>query len=474
MPGCHYHNFNITIVGDSAPYAVTATYRGLRAAGHFTQDLSLPLWQDYLAQLADPYIPPGEERLVAVGALLFDALMQEDLRDLWLQARADLDNGGAPGLRIRLLIDPPAVAALPWESLYDRRRQQPFGADGAIALVRVANQVGYVGRARPIEATLPLKILVAAVDDPGGIDSQQELAAIETILASLRPEKIDLQLIGGRLDIHTLRRRLVEFQPDIFHLITHGQPDSLLLWGRGGEPALVSGSQIQAALRQVDSLKLVFLNACLAGQPDGTLPFASVAHRLLQANLPAVIAMQFEIADQVAIEFAAFLYEALVTGDCLGAVDRAVGVARSNLYIGDPNRIGYMTPILWLNAEDGLIARFSQSDIMAEDAAPGKVTAISSADPVVALPPVIDLQLVEKEQWFSLLPETISDTLLRYLYQERRRNAQWLLAQLQADQELLAAGGLVDRQRLKEQLADFNEQRHSLDTLLRSLKSSPA
>jgi hypothetical protein len=413
-----------------------------------------------------------------VGTLLFEDLMQDDLRELWVQARAELDNAGAPGLRIRLLIDPPGVAALPWESLYDRRRQQPFGADASISLVRVANQVGYVGRARSLQATLPLKILIAAVDDPdgvgAGINTRQELATVEAILAPLRPHKIDLQIISGRLDIHTLRRHLVEHQPDIFHLISHGEPDYLLLWNREGEPALVSGSQMQAALRQVDSLKLVFLNACLAGQPDGKLPFAGVAHRLLQANLPAVIAMQFNIADGVAIEFAASLYEALVAGDCPGAVDRAVGVARTNLYISDPGHIGYMTPILWLNSEDGRIAHFRLETTTAQDAPEDPAATTDGANILVEAPPVIDLLLFEKEQWFSALPATIPDTALRFLYADNKRDLGDLLRLLQNDQATMAAGIPVNFKRVKDRVSAFDEQRRNLDDLLISLKSPPA
>jgi hypothetical protein len=477
MSGCHYHNFDITIVGERPPYPVSATYRGLRATGVFAQDHSLPLWQEHLALLTDPRHPPQQEHLIEVGTLLFEELMRDELRELWVQARADLDNAGASGLRIRLHIDPPGVAALPWESLYDRRRQQPFGADASIALVRVANQIGYVGRARSLESALPLKILIAAVDDPdgvgAGINTRQELATVEAILAPLRPHKIDLQIISGRLDIHTLRRHLVEHQPDIFHLISHGEPDCLLLWNREGEPALVTGSQIQAALRQVDSLKLVFLNACLAGRPDGKVPFAGVAHRLLQANLPAVIAMQFEIMDHVAIEFAAFLYEALVTGDCPGAVDRAVGVARTNLYISDPGHIGYMTPILWLNGEDGLIAHF-RPETAAQDAPEDRAATAGGANVFIEAPPVIDLHLFEKEQWFSALPATIPDTALRFLYTDKRRDLGDLLTLLQKDQATMAAGLPLDVKRVKDRVSTFDEQRRNLDELLISLKSPPA
>ena len=102
-------------------------------------------------------------------------------------------------------------------------------------------------------------------------------------------------------------------------------------------------------------MKFVFLNACLAGQVDSARPFAGIAHQLLQSGLPAAIAMRYEIMDRSAVHFAAGVYNALVTGQARGQIDAAVTIARNNLYINDPNRADYATPILWLNSDDGRI-----------------------------------------------------------------------------------------------------------------------
>ncbi len=403
MPVCQYRNFDVTIAGSYLPYPVIATYRGGSAQGSFAHDVNQPFWQDYSTILNGLLRSPGQESLTRIGVYLFEHLLAADLRDLWLQARNDLDDVAAPRLRLRLSIHPPAVAALPWESIFDPRRNQPFGADPSISLVRVANQVGYTGRARPLAAQLPLKILVIAIDDPEGLDAAAELAAVESVLAPLRPHQIDLHTASGRFDIHALRRRLLEVQPDVLHIITHGDPDGLLFWSTEGDLEFVTGTQIQAVLRQVDSLKLVFLNACLAGQPDDGSPFATVAERLLQTGLPAIIAMQFEIADRAAVHFAGFLYEALVSGSCPGAVDHAVGIARSNLYINAPGRLGYITPVLWLNTEDGLIFRLAQPDELPSQTAMPHLHAGDSGA-LLPPPPRIDIGLAEKEAWLASLP----------------------------------------------------------------------
>ncbi|MBX2997270.1 MAG: CHAT domain-containing protein [Caldilineaceae bacterium] len=466
MPGCQYRNFDITIGGERAPYPVMATYAGLSAEGSFAYDATQPRWRDDRATFHDPRRAPGAETLNRVGSALFEELLREDLRDLWLAARAGSEESGAPKLRLRLLLHPPAVAALPWESLYDRRRQQALGADPALALVRVSNRVGYVERARPLEAALPIKILVVAVDDPNGIDASAEIARVEETLAGLTPHKIQLRRLAGRVDIHTLRRHLHDEDPDILHIISHGDADGLLLWSEDSEPELVSGNQIQAMLRQINSLKLVFLNACLAGQPDDNRPFADVAGRLLQTGLPAVIAMQFEIRDRSAANFAGFLYEALVSGDCPGAVDRAVSIARSNLFISAPHRLDYITPVLWLNTEDGVIFRLPAQT----QTAPMPISAPPSAEEKL----ILDPQLAEKDAWLAALPQYTRSKLsmdARIVLDNRQTCIEEIrhhlaeLRRLHEEQQ----GGFVRISPIQQTLARFERQRREVDRLTQIL-----
>ncbi len=58
---------------------------------------------------------------------------------------------------------------------------------------------------------------------------------------------------------------------------------------------MTPSASLQTILEHASSVKLAFLNARLAGVSTGHSPLQSVAGRLLQAGLPAVIAMQAEI-----------------------------------------------------------------------------------------------------------------------------------------------------------------------------------
>ena len=106
----------------------------------------------------------------------------------------------------------------------------------------------------------------------------------------------------------------------------------------------------------------MLLNACLAGQSSDRTPFTTVGPQLLQTGIPAVVAMQYKIHDEDAVEFAQYLYEELLVGPCPGHIDAAVSYARSNLYVSHPDRFSFGTPVLWLNARDGQIFHLESMD----------------------------------------------------------------------------------------------------------------
>ena len=471
-----YTNFDITITGDKAPYAVLASYRGLSGASTFTQDALHSVWMGFLARLGDSYQTQGEELLAEIGSRLFSELVRDQVRDLWAQARADLDDGGR--LRLRLILHPPAVAALPWETLHDPLRNQSFAADTDISLVRTQNLVSYVARPRALEAALPLKVLLLTVDSgiPGAatqhgpdqgelghslaahMESEQIRSAIEKLPSSL----VELDHLDGRVTIQQIQERLTTTSPDILHYVGHGNEDGLLLWADDA-PALVSAATLRTVLQQAESVKLVFLNACLAGQVDSTRPFAGIAHQLLQSGLPAVIAMRYEIMDRSAVHFAAGVYDALVTGQGRGQIDAAVTIARNSLYVNDPNRVDYATPILWLNSEDGRILPFEDAQQTQPSTSPSSIFTRSQMGSSVLR---LEFKLEEKEAWYRSLPETISDPHLPFEYQRRRRIVGLLLRILQQAVEERDQGRVIDIRSVQKRLSTFEEERRHIQNIL--------
>lgn len=425
MTPCTFTNITLTIQGTEAPYPVKLDYQDLTASATFDQDIHHPRWVQYLTQLEDPGRPPGEATLAQMGAFLFQGLFQGQIRDLWVRARGDLESGSVAGLRLRLAIQPPAAAVLPWEALYDPERRQAFGIEERITLVRMENTYQFVGGSRPLESQLPLKVLLAMPEDPSGqIESRQETAAIQAIAEQAGVDQIQIDTLSGRFSAVDLRKKMERFQPHVLHLATHGLPTGLLLW-RKNKPEITSPAQLRAVLSRIESVKLVFLNACLAGQGNERIPLAAVGPQLLQAGIPAIIAMQFVILDDVAIQFASALYESLVSVACSGVIDQAVAQARSTLFALDANSFGYGTPVLWLNSSDGAIFHLPVSEQPVEIESTAQAVTQESVPLELAVERPLGPDIDALHRWFFSLVEFDSQRMpaeVGFVVNQRRRD----------------------------------------------------
>ena len=182
------------------------------AASTFSQDALHSVWVGFPGPAGRTRTRHKAKRLLAeIGSRLFSELVRDQVRDLWAQARTDLDDGGR--LRLRLILHPPAVAALPWETLHDPLRNQSFAADTNISLVRTQNLVSYVARPRALEAALPLKVLLVTVDsglpgaaiqhgpdrgEPGhNLAAHMESDQIRSAIEKLPSDRVELEHLDG-------------------------------------------------------------------------------------------------------------------------------------------------------------------------------------------------------------------------------------------------------------------------------------
>jgi hypothetical protein len=424
MSDCRLANFDIAVHGHAAPYLVHALYAGHSAEGELTIDLRQEGWEERLARLGAGGRPPGRAYLEETGAQLYAALWRDQVRDLWLRARADLESGALAGLRVRLSLSPGLVAALPWEALYDTDRGAVFAAGTAITLVRVVNLLRYVGAPRPLEARLPLRILAALPEDPTGqVDTEGEWTRLQAALASLQDGGIRLTRLGGRFSVWELRRRLEQEQCDVLHLVTHGRPDGILIW-QDGEPQLLPAAALRVALEGLPSLRLLLLLACSTAQAVDPSPLASLGAQLLQTGVPAVVAMQYDVSVDAAALFSEQFYQQLIAGRCAGQVDVAVNYGRGALYVRDADHFAYGAPVLWLNAPDGRIFTPDRPFVLRTPppAAPARTAEADAAERAALL-----LALAEFETWLASVPEFGRATLpspLRSIESRRQEHLQ--------------------------------------------------
>jgi hypothetical protein len=297
---------------------------------------------------------PETAPLKIFGAQLFSAVFQDELRETLLRSLGDTSSQGV-GLRLRLrLVDTPELAGVPWEFLYDPRRNRFLALSHHTPLVRYLD-LPDPPRPLPVQGPLRVLVMVSSPSDYPKLDVEQEW---RTLTGALAPLQSRGRVTVERLEAATmavLQQRLRREEFNIFHFVGHGgyRPDwgdgVLLLEDRTGRGREVAGEELGGLLNDHDPMRLAVLNACEGARSDANDPFAGVAQSLIQQGLPAVVAMQFEITDEAAILFAQEMYGAVADGYPL---DAALAEARRAIR-NDGNQTEWATPVLYSRAPDG-------------------------------------------------------------------------------------------------------------------------
>lgn len=365
-----YHPFDlmITPAGDG----VAGSYRAQvinspsgQGQVHFQLPALLGPWRDRLALVggalrAMKSYPEAEaaahEPLTprAFGEALFSTVFQGAVGDVFQASLASVQQK-QEGLRIRLrLNDVPELATLPWEYLFYARQKRFLVLSSATPIVRYL-PLPLAEAPLTVEGELRILVLTANVSDAPSLNITAEEERVRAALADLeaagRAEVTWLR--NGTLT--ALRRALRRGKHHILHFIGHGWFDEqqgeqgLLLADEDGNGHYVSADVLSVTLQNYQTLRLIFLNACEGARQAAGEPFGGVAHQLVQQGLPAVIAMQFPISDQAAIELSREFYGALADGE---AVDVALAEARRAIYAQE-SVMEWGTPVLFLRADDG-------------------------------------------------------------------------------------------------------------------------
>lgn len=291
------------------------------------------------------------------GSRLFTALFAEPLRGLLVASLAAV-RGRSPacGLRIKLRINPrdPSIAHLqsvPWELLYWSDIQD------FLALQRWTPVVRWLEVPRPpqrLPFTPPLRILFVLAQ-ARDLDLKSERTRIEKHLeynAAIQSKFLEDP------DPQTLRNVLDDGGFQVLHFMGHAGfneesgEGSLRFSVSGGASFEVSGQHLATKLKDCESLRLVVLNACDTAKASSTIgsnPFAGVAAALVLAGLPAVVAMQWPVADPHALAFSEAFYGRLARGM---AVDEALTEGRQAIHSARPSAAAWAVPVLYLHTSE--------------------------------------------------------------------------------------------------------------------------
>jgi len=299
------------------------------------------------------------------GGFLFNELFAGDIATLY-RVSLGLARGQGKRVRVRLCIEPPELAALPWEYLFDVHESAYLATSAETALVR------YVPMrlpARPTPVQWPLRVLavIANPHDLQVLNVEQEKRILQEALAQWMAQKqVELQIVD-HATLDNINQAMRTFCPHVFHFVGHG----LFEQGPAGqEKALIVLEDEQQCAYPVaeevfreffsgcQETRLAVLNACQTATLSSQRPLVGLAPRLLQRQLSGVVAMQHPISDASSLIFTREFYRSLALGY---PVDAAISEARRGLYqaVGG-QKPDWGTPVLFLRAKDGQLFQVEQ------------------------------------------------------------------------------------------------------------------
>ena len=318
---------------------------------------------------------PSQTR--ALGEVLFEILFDDRLLLDFVDFYHRVVQQEKQLLRVELDIDEqgmPEIAALPWEFtcvparanlgtiwlgtvpdlVFSRRRSQWIAAD-------------------PIQLQKDEKLRIAlAISAPPDLSS----VAYEPVQEAL--EKLALEL-GDRVELLPILKSanpetvdaVLAKKPHIFHFIGHGrlvnennrEIGQIAFVDPEFEEAMWVDADYFSELFNQHRPGVVMLQACEGGTLSASQAFVGVASRVVQQNIPVVVAMQYEVTNSTACRFSRRFYQQLVQGD---PVDISAQYGRRAIAFGPTQyrKRDFATPVIFMRVRDGYL--FSHQEVEAE------------------------------------------------------------------------------------------------------------
>jgi hypothetical protein len=294
--------------------------------------------------------------------------------------RQTVDRAGGVPLRVRLFVDTTAsrlyglrweLLVLPWDDPRAAGEFRPLSVRNDIYFSRFLSSFDWRGvQLRPKDQ---LRALVAVADPEdlanysmAPIDARTELDLAGQYLAAFFPLEV-----RGPATLNQIVTRLLDDEYDILYLICHGaivqQEPRLYLSGADGLVEATPGGQVVARLAELTNRpRLVVLASCQsAGAADRLMSgeegsLIAIAPKLVQAGIPAVLAMQADISMETLYNkpsphtqepSSGFLPTFFAELARHGQVDRAAAAARGVV----AHRHDFWVPVVLLRTISGLI-----------------------------------------------------------------------------------------------------------------------
>ena len=303
-----------------------------------------------------------------LGETLFDILFDDGLCRDFVGFYEQVVHQDTQLLRIELVIDEqgmPEVAALPWEFLClpERANLGTIWLSTASEVVFSRRRAQYFA-AQPIQLQkgekLRIALIVASPPDLPPVSHQPIQKSLDE-LAREKPDLVELLPVLQNANPATIDEVLSQ-TPHIVHFIGYcglenekGPEVGVFLVDTDLNQAMWVEADYFSELLNQHRPGLVILQAGQSGQLSASCAFTGVASRVLQQNIPVIVAMQYEMSDIVSSQFPRRFYEKLAKGVPVDIAAqhgrRAIGLSPKALY----KKRDFATPVIYMRVENGYL-----------------------------------------------------------------------------------------------------------------------
>ncbi len=314
--------------------------------------------------LRDGKITKANEMQV-LGMHLYRAIFSGRVEDLFQETLKRARNQ-QQRLRVQLSFKPKAgeLASMPWEYLYSPDTDMEPGFWFATHLNLVLSRYMPLGSERDqavpsVDNKVRILVVVSQPEDLGPVIADPVIDQIKKL-----QEKLPIELeIHRETTLDSLVDKIQEVQPNVVHFIGHGRfnreegQGQIALLAFNNNADWCADSQFASVFSQVSPKpRLVFLHLCesaTAKLDAFSSTFSGLAPKLIQAEVPTVVAMQYPITNLAAIAFTRAFYESLGKGS---TIDDAVQEGRFRIttrIAGAMDTRVFGTPVLYMRSRNG-------------------------------------------------------------------------------------------------------------------------
>jgi hypothetical protein len=315
-----------------------------------------------------------------IGEQLYELVFKNAVRKEFNTLLSDLKDGDLDLLRVELEFgDKQAqqLARWPWEYLCSLKDDQPYSGEFLASVTELMlNRRLFLENAADTKFKTPPPVRVLlVVSQPGQLSTVQHQQVFERLNALHEGNRIHLKTLIETREFspdyawQVTRTNFQDavkggegpggerFKPHVIHFIGHGRYED----GHGEVAFADAGGGVDwipddkfAEWAKHKELKLVFLQACESALGDPHKSVSGMALKLAHQNIPAVIAMQDKVENEVANTFACSFYDALAKRQPIDLAVKAGRKAVENLH-HDAQRLAFGVPVLYLRSYQGLI-----------------------------------------------------------------------------------------------------------------------